>query len=90
MSIAPNMNTKLETVTPSQAVVERIAALEEADQAELDPLYETIDPEALDTLVETTERSNPSLQIDFPNNGYEVTVSSGGIVSVDGNADSKR
>ncbi|WP_224450510.1 HalOD1 output domain-containing protein [Haloprofundus salilacus] len=90
MSITHDTNTKLETVTPSQAVVERIAALEETDQAELDPLYETIDPEALDTLVETTERSNSSLQIQFTYNDYEVTVTSDGIVSVDENADSER
>ncbi|WP_224268279.1 HalOD1 output domain-containing protein [Haloprofundus salinisoli] len=84
------MNTKLETVAPSQAIVERIAALEEADQTELDPLYETVDPEALNALVEATERSNPSLQIQFTYNGYEVTVSSGGVVYVDEDADSKR
>lgn len=83
MSTPHSVNVNVETVAPSQAIVERVAALEEIDHTELDPLYEAIDPDALDTLVETTGRSDSPLQVEFTYHGYEVTVTGDEVVHVD-------
>lgn len=67
--------------SPSVAVVERVAALDDVDPTELEPLFETIDPEALDGLVESTTDSEESgLQVRFEYQGYEVTVTADGEV----------
>ena len=59
-----------EGAAPSEQVV--LAVLERGDQSptELSPLYETIDPEALDTLL----RGNGSVRMTFEYEGYEVRV----------------
>jgi len=52
------MNTSGESTTlaiadsrsPSTAVIELLAQVEDTDPIELDPLYNTIDPDALDTI----------------------------------------
>lgn len=81
---------ELETVEPSHAIIERIAGLEEVEQTKLDPLYEAVDSDALDTLVGPTGRSDPSLQIEFTYHGYEVTVTGDGTVHIDENVSSER
>lgn len=83
MSTTQDVDVKLETVAPSQAVVERVAALEDVDQTELDPLFGAIDPDALDTLVGTTGHSDAALQIEFAYHGYDVTVTGDGVVHID-------
>lgn len=77
--------TQGETVTgaarpPSQAVVERVASCEGVDHTALVPLYEVIDPDALDGLIETSAPNDPALQIEFTYHGYDVTVTSDGEV----------
>lgn len=68
---------------PSEAVVERVANREGVHPLELDPLYEVIDPSALDALVRTHEQKTSGLQITFVYHGYEVTVTAEGVVHVD-------
>ena len=65
---------------PSLAVVERVATCEGVDPVELAPLYEAIDPDALDELLETRGRTNPALEIEFTYHGYDVTVTGDGVV----------
>lgn len=83
MSATKDVNKKLEAVAPSHAIVKRVAALEGVDLSELDPLFGAIDPDALDTLVETTGHSDAALQIEFPYHGYDVTVTGEGVVHID-------
>lgn len=71
--------------SPSLAVVETIASREDVDSAELDvPLYEAIDPDALDALLRNTAdaRGGGPVRIDFTYCGYRVTVASDGSVQV--------
>lgn len=80
MSTTQDVAVNVEAVPPSQAIVERVAACEGVDHTELVPLYEAIDPDAVDRLVETSLRNDSALQIEFTYHGYDVTVTGGGVV----------
>lgn len=66
----------------SAAVVDALADANGVDPLELDPLYETIDPDALDSLFSTTDGSTRTHhgKVRFTTNGYEVEVTSTGRV----------
>lgn len=64
----------------SVVVVRAVAVLENTDPMELPPLYQVIDPEALDALVESDP--GPPRQIEFDYCGYEVIVREGTHVTV--------
>ena len=65
----------------SVRVVEAIADARETDAVDLrPPLYDVIDPNALDQLC----RDGGPVSIEFEYQGHAVTVSSDGTVSVDG------
>lgn len=74
---------------PSRAVIEAVAAAEGVDPTDIEPpqyepLYTVIDPEALDELFwphGSTQRGTGVVH--FTYEGYDVTVSSDGSVSVD-------
>lgn len=67
----------------SQAVVEAVARAEDADALDLEvPLYDAIDPDALDALFQSDDASVGGY-IAFDYYGYEVTVAADGRVSVD-------
>jgi len=55
----------------SERVVGTVADAEDAEPTELPALYEAIDPDALDSLVES---SDDDLCIGFECCGYEITV----------------
>lgn len=72
-----------EDVTPSTAVVETVAAVRGVDPMELDPLYEVVDPQALDRLVAPRPpRRTGDCTVVFTYFDHEVTVRSPGIVRV--------
>lgn len=77
-------NTEMMDRTPSLRVVERVADAEGIDPSELDsPLYDAIDPAALDTLLAaSTDDSTTSVCITFQYYGYEVSVNSNGQVKL--------
>jgi len=66
---------------PSAAVTEYISAMTGREQTDFAPLYETIDPEALDSLVDSSDRSTP-VSISFEYAGHSVTVRSDGELVV--------
>ena len=71
--------------SPSLAVVEAVAAAADVDPADLHPpLYEAIDPIALDRLfADGSERSsNRSGRVTFTYRDYEVTVAADGTVTL--------
>jgi hypothetical protein len=68
---------------PTEAIVKRVAALEGVDHTELVPLYECIDPDALNALVRWAEPSARPLQIEFTYHGYDVAVTGDGVVHID-------
>lgn len=61
--------------SPSQAVVESVAAREGVDPTELSGrLYDAVDPDALDALFGTREGTRFDGRVVFDYHGYEVTV----------------
>ncbi|MFB6222277.1 MAG: HalOD1 output domain-containing protein [Haloarcula sp.] len=66
---------------PSTAVTEYISAITGREQTDFAPLYETIDPEALDSLIDDAERPTP-VSISFEHAGHSVTVQSDGEVVI--------
>lgn len=79
-----------QTLSASEAVVGRIATYEGIDPAELSPLYDAIDPDALDAFIEGADRRETSAEIQFSYHGYTVTVSSDGSVTVDDGITARR
>ena len=63
---------------PSQTVVRAVAEVSGADPLETPPLYEAVDPEALDHLF----RGRPGGTVTFDYDGYTVTVRSDAEVIV--------
>ena len=60
-------------------IVRRVATATDSDPLELPPLYEAIDPDTLDSLVEGMADG----ELSFAYAGYQVSVDSVGTVSVD-------
>lgn len=67
-----------------EAVVSTVAVISETRPTELPPLYSVIDPDALETVVESTGPgpSSSDTHVSFTFDGYTVTVHSYGIVAV--------
>ncbi|SEQ40490.1 HalOD1 output domain-containing protein [Natrinema salaciae] len=81
MPVVSPVQTKL----PSIAIVESVAAHEGVDPVDLEvPLYDVIDPDALDTLLQGASKDEPTepLEIEFTYVGYDVTVTRDGAVHV--------
>lgn len=68
----------------SSGVIAAVAAASNTDPLQIEPLAKQIDPEALDALFadqhDGTERMAGT--VTFPFSGYEITVTSDGIVTV--------
>lgn len=66
----------------SEKVVQKVAEQEGTDPVDLPPLYEVIDPLALDRLVDSSESTNESsLQsARFTYQGYTLTITGGGTI----------
>ncbi|AGB39965.1 HalOD1 output domain-containing protein [Natronococcus occultus] len=67
--------------TPVYAVVSAVAEAEDADPVALPPLYEAIDPEALNALL-AAEPETAVGTVAFRYAGYDVEVTGDGDVSV--------
>ncbi|MFP8955155.1 HalOD1 output domain-containing protein [Natrialbaceae archaeon A-CW3] len=62
---------------PTTAIIATVAAVKDVDPLDLSPLYDVVDPDALDTLfqrdAETTERQ----RVDFDYEGCHVVLTGG-------------
>ena len=69
----------------SHLIVEAVAEAEGVSPIELTPpLYDVIDPEALDQIFAVTPtQARMAGQVTFSYTGYEVTVSGDGYISID-------
>lgn len=72
------------TESPSERIVEAVAEADGVAPSEVTPpLYEAVDPEALDHLFASTAIADrPGGRVAFPYSGYEITVHYNGRVSV--------
>lgn len=61
------------SLVPSLQIVESVADKEGVEPAQLaPPLYETIDPDALDALFDPSQQATSRREFTFEYNGYEV------------------
>lgn len=65
----------------SETVITAVATAIDADPLEMEPLYESIDPDALDRLCQPSNASS-TLQLQFSVAGCEVAVRGDGTVTV--------
>lgn len=66
---------------PSEAVIDVISALKGTRPDELEPLYHSFDPDALNTLCSTEDdEARPTVR--FSHEGLVVTVSAPNVISV--------
>lgn len=73
------------TVSPSTAVVETVASVAGRDPDEIEPLYESIDPEAMNALLARTTET--SVLVTLTLDAYEIVVRSKGDVVVSATRD---
>jgi hypothetical protein len=73
------------TDAPSAVVVKAVAAVDDRGVGELDPLFDVVDPEALDALFEPTRRGGQrdAGTVAFPYHGYEIRVRADGTIEID-------
>lgn len=67
---------------PSVAVVETIAGVVDSDPAEVEILAQSVDPDALDRLVQGPDNQNPGVRVTLRFLDYEVEVHADGEVVV--------
>ena len=65
----------------SDIVVTSVAEAKGVDPLELEPLYDVVDPDALDTIFNSTDASS-SMELSFTMAGCEVVVCGDGEVNV--------
>lgn len=67
----------------STKVVQRVAAATNQTVTELPPLYETIDPEALDAVIESATTDESSLACQFTYSDCLISITGSGAVHVE-------
>ena len=63
----------------SEQVIQTVAKQSNTDGLDLPPLFDTLDPDSLDTLI----RGMTDGKISFSYAGYDITVNSQGAIEVD-------
>lgn len=64
---------------PTELIVETVAALSNTPVEELPPLYEALDPDALDQLFD--HGNTQALKIRFQYQGFQITLDSDGVAT---------
>ncbi|MFB6164739.1 MAG: HalOD1 output domain-containing protein [Haloarculaceae archaeon] len=74
--------------SPSEAVVRAVAAVSDRRPDALEPLYDAVDPDALDALCASTpdDTARDALTVEFRYGGYDVAVDGDGSILVYGPA----
>lgn len=65
---------------PSEAVTRAISELTGTPVIELEPLYDTIDPEHLDTCLEGTSSEPPEIEVSFTYYQCSLTVTASEVI----------
>jgi len=73
---------------PSDVIVHAVAAVAARDALDLPPLYDTVDPDAVDRLLEGAGPGRAVIQFSFA--GHDVTLDDEGLVEVRPSADPSR
>lgn len=82
----------IETTSMSQRIVERVADVTGTDPIELEPLYERVDPECLDSLFDETSPAADRHRghLAFPMAGCRVVVWADGSIDVEPDTDTAK
>lgn len=81
---SPVPNASWTDEQPSTIVIETIAEICDTDPLEMPPLYNAIDPEALDKLlISAAEAGDQAIELSFAYNGFTVVLLSNGLVYVE-------
>lgn len=68
--------------SPSLRIIDALAAATDTDPLELDPLYDVVDPEALDRFLAADPTGEATVAFGY--DGHSVEVRSDGAIAVDG------
>ncbi|MDG5775092.1 hypothetical protein QA599_01425 [Haloarculaceae archaeon H-GB1-1] len=71
-----------EKTPASMAVIATLAEVMGDDPVELDPLYSTVNPDALDALVRVRTGTDGDVHVTFTHEDHAITVYSYGVVSI--------
>ena len=71
-----------EQIPTSTAVIATLAEVMDADPVELDPLYATVEPDALDAIVRVRTGTTGDLKVSFTHEDHAITVSSYGVITI--------
>ena len=71
-----------DVVAPSMAVVGAVSTVADKDPLDIEPLHSTVDPDALNALFADNKREEGNVHARFSFEGYSVTLSSYGCVTV--------
>jgi hypothetical protein len=84
MTSFPSQDESNNSESLSTAIVDTLAEAKGVDPLELDPLYDVVDPDALDALFSPSDESDDSRfgRVTFRTSGYEVEATSTGRVHV--------
>lgn len=66
----------------AMAVVEAVAAATDREVTALPPMFDVVNPDALDALVRSDGTSDPDVRVSFPYAGTDVHVRSEGSIDV--------
>lgn len=81
---SPVANASWDEEQASTVVVETIADIRDEDPLSMPPLFDGIDPGALDALMEhAAEKEQPSVEVRFTYHGFNVSVLGNGFVCVE-------
>jgi len=75
--------TKSPETPVSAKVVQKVATITNQNMTQLPPLYNTIDPEALDTIVDIGPKDSASTQVQFTYAECRITVNDSQTVIVE-------
>lgn len=77
---AQSLSTEYAQNSPSLRIVAAVSDAIDADPTSIPPLYDTVDPEALDRLLD----AETAIEVVFEYEGHAVEITGDGTVTVDG------
>lgn len=81
--VSPARTGERSAAPVSTTIVRRVATATDQSILELPTLYDTIDPEALDAVVDSAGPESSPLEIRFTYAGHRVTVDGDGAVTIE-------
>lgn len=82
MAETATVGTSMQTESVSERIVTAVAEFTGRDPLSLDPLYDAIDPEALDALFEPTDATGTPRRVAFTYAGCSVEITGEGEIRV--------